>query len=197
MTHQVPTVIEQSGRGEHAYDIFSRLLKERIVMLGTPIDDPVANLTVAQLLHLEAEDSEKDISLYINSPGGHAYSGLAIYDTMQHIRPDVSTTCVGMAMSLGAILLLGGAPGKRFALPNSKVMIHQGFGEFEGTPADVDIHAREVLSIRQRMVEIIARRTGQSEGRVQEDIDRDRFLTPEEARDYGIIDEVLAGRKAV
>ena len=161
LQHRVPTVIEQTSRGEYSFDIYSRLLKERIVMLGTPVDDQVANLLVAQLLFLEAEDPDKDISLYINSPDGHAYAGLAIYDTMQYVKPDVCTVCVGMAMSLGAILLCGGATGKRFALPNAKIMIHQGSGEFEGTPADIEIHATEVLSLRRRMVEILAHHTGQ------------------------------------
>ena len=174
LQHLVPTVIEQTDRGEFSFDIYSRLLKERIVMLGTPVDDQVANLVVAQLLFLESEDPDKDISLYVNSPGGHAYAGLAIYDTMQYIKPDVSTICVGMAMSLGAMLLCGGATSKRFALPNAKIMIHQGSGEFEGTPADIEIHANEVLSLRRRMVEILAHHTGQSIGQIEADIDRDR-----------------------
>src|SRR4051794_83560 len=152
----VPTVIEQTNRGERAFDIYSRLLKERIVFLGTPIDDTIANLIVAQLLHLESEDPDKDINLYVNSPGGHVYAGMAIYDTMQYIKPDVSTICVGMAMSMGAILLAGGAAKKRFALPNAKIMIHQGSAGFQGTPADIDIQAREVLSLRKKMAEIIA-----------------------------------------
>jgi ATP-dependent Clp protease protease subunit len=187
----VPTVIEETARGEFSYDIYSRLLKERIVMLGTPVDDQVANLVVAQLLFLESEDPDRDISLYINSPGGHAYAGLAIYDTMQYIKPDVSTICVGMAMSLGAILLCGGAPNKRFALPNAKIMIHQGSGEFEGTPADIEIHATEILSLRHRMVEIIAHHTGEAVGQVKADVDRDRFMTGDEAREYGIVDDVI------
>jgi ATP-dependent Clp protease protease subunit len=173
------------------------LLKERIVMLGAPVDDQVANLVVAQLLFLESEDPDKDINLHINSPGGHAYAGLAIYDTMQYIKPDVSTICVGMAMSLSAILMCGGAPNKRFALPNAKIMIHQGSGEFEGTPADIEIHATEVLSVRRRMVEIIAHHTGQPVGQVETDIDRDRFMTADEARGYGIVDDVIAGARAL
>jgi ATP-dependent Clp protease protease subunit len=188
-------VIEQTNRGEQSFDIYSRLLKDRIVMLGTPVDDQVANLVVAQLLFLESEDPDKDISIYINSPGGQAYAGLAIYDTMQYIKSDVSTICVGMAMSLGAMLLCGGAPNKRFALPNAKIMIHQGSGEFEGTPADIEIHAHEVLSIRRRMVEIMAHHTGQAIEQVEADIDRDRFMAPDEAQSYGIIDSVIANPK--
>ena len=191
----VPMVVEQTSRGERAFDIYSRLLKERIVILGTPVDDQVANLIVAQLLHLESEDPDKDISVYINSPGGMVYAGLAIYDTMQYIKPDVSTICVGMAMSMGAILLLGGAEGKRFALPNSKIMIHQGSAGFQGTPADIEIHAKEVLSLRKRMAEIISQHTKQSIEQVEKDIDRDRFMTAEEARAYGIIDEVISSRE--
>jgi ATP-dependent Clp protease protease subunit len=193
----VPTVIEETARGELSFDIYSRLLKERIVMLGTPVDDEVANLVVAQLLFLESEDPDRDINLYINSPGGHAYAGLAIYDTMQYVKPDVSTICVGMAMSLGAILLCGGAPSKRFALPNGKIMIHQGSGEFEGTPADIEIHATEVLSVRRRMVEIIAHHTGQPVGQVESDVDRERFMTADEARRYGIVDAVIASARAI
>ena len=190
----VPMVVEQTSRGERSFDIYSRLLKERIVFIGTGIDDQVANLVVAQLLHLESEDPDKDINIYINSPGGMVYSGLAIYDTMQYIKPDVSTICVGMAMSMGAILLLGGTPKKRYALPNSKIMIHQGSAGFSGTPADIDIQAREVLALRKRMAEIIADHTGQSVDQVEKDIDRDRFMTSEEASAYGIIDEVLSRR---
>jgi ATP-dependent Clp protease protease subunit len=193
----VPTVIEETARGELSFDIYSRLLKERIVMLGTPVDDEVANLVVAQLLFLESEDPDRDINVYINSPGGHAYAGLAIYDTMQYVKPDVSTICVGMAMSLAAILLCGGAPSKRFALPNAKIMIHQGSGEFEGTPADIEIHATEVLSVRRRMVEIIAHHTGQPVGQVESDVDRERFMTADEARRYGIVDAVIASARAI
>jgi ATP-dependent Clp protease protease subunit len=190
----VPMVVEQTSRGERAFDIYSRLLKERIVMLGTPIDDQVANLIVAQLLHLESEDPDKDINLYVNSPGGHVYAGLAIYDTIQYIKPDVSTICVGMAMSMGAILLCGGAAKKRYALPNAKIMIHQGSAGFSGTPTDIEIHAKEVLSLRRRMAEIIAEHTGTATEQVEKDIDRDRFMTAEEAKSYGIIDEIIASR---
>ena len=192
----VPMVVEQTSRGERAFDIYSRLLKERIVMLGTPVDDQVANLIVAQLLHLESEDPDKDISLYINSPGGQVYAGMAIYDTMQYIKPDVSTICVGMAMSMGAILLCGGAAKKRYALPNSKIMIHQGSAGFSGTPADIEIHAKEVLGLRRRMAEIISEHTNQPIEQVEKDIDRDRFMTSEEAKGYGIIDEVISSRSA-
>ena len=190
----MPTVVEQTRSGEHAFDIYSRLLRERVVMIGTPVDDQVANLVVAQLLFLESEDPDKDISLYINSPGGQPYAGLAIYDTMQYIRPDVSTICVGMAMSLGALLLSGGAHGKRFALPNSKIMIHQGRGEFEGTPTDIEIHAQELLSIRRRTVEILAHHTGQPIDQIERDIDRDRFMSPGEASSYGLVDDVIESR---
>jgi ATP-dependent Clp protease protease subunit len=192
----VPMVVEQTSRGERSFDIYSRLLKERIVMLGTPVDDQVANLIVAQLLHLESEDPDKDINLYINSPGGQVYAGMAIYDTMQYIKPDVSTICVGMAMSMGAILLAGGAKGKRYALPNAKIMIHQGSAGFSGTPTDIDIQAKEVLALRRRMAEIISLHTGQPVEQVEKDIDRDRFMTSEEAKGYGIIDDVLASRVA-
>ena len=191
----VPMVVEQTSRGERAFDIYSRLLSERIVMLGTPVDDQIANLIVAQLLHLESDDPDKDISLYVNSPGGMVYAGMAIYDTMQYIKPDVSTICVGMAMSMGAILLAGGAAGKRYALPNAKVMIHQGSAGFSGTPADIDIQAREVLALRERMAEILAHHTGKPKKQVMEDIDRDRFMTAEDAKAYGIIDEVISSRE--
>jgi ATP-dependent Clp protease, protease subunit len=190
----VPVVVEQTSRGERSFDIYSRLLEERIIMLGSPVDDEIANLVVAQLLHLESQDPDKDISVYVNSPGGSAYAGLAIYDTMQYIRPDVSTICVGMAMSMAAILLCGGASGKRFALPNAKIMIHQGSSGFEGSPADIEIHAREILSIRQRMVEIVAAHTGRSVEQIRDDIDRDRFMTSEEAKAYGVIDQVIEPR---
>ena len=197
LDHLVPTVIEETSHGEFSFDIYSRLLKERIVMLGTPVDDQVANLVVAQLLFLESEDPDRDISLYINSPGGHAYAGLAIYDTMQYVKPDVSTICVGMAMSLGAVLLLGGARDKRLALPNAKIMIHQGSGEIEGTPTDIEIHAHEVLALRRRLVEIIAHHTGQALEQVGADIDRDRFMTADEAQGYGIVDGVIANTGAL
>jgi ATP-dependent Clp protease protease subunit len=190
----VPMVVEQTSRGERAFDIYSRLLKERIIMLGTPVTSDIANLIVAQLLHLESEDPEKDIMLYINSPGGEVYAGLAMYDTMQYIKPDVSTICVGMAMSMGAVLLTGGAPGKRYALPNAKIMIHQGSAGFQGTPTDIEIHAREVLALKRTMAEIIARHTSQPFEQVNQDIDRDRFMTPEEAKGYGIIDDIIASR---
>ncbi|MFA5891244.1 MAG: ATP-dependent Clp endopeptidase proteolytic subunit ClpP [Actinomycetota bacterium] len=190
----VPMVVEQTARGERSYDIYSRLLKDRIIILGSPIDEQVANLIVAQLLHLENEDSKKDISLYVNSPGGSVYAGLAIYDTMQYIKPDVQTICIGMAMSMGAILLCSGAKGKRYSLPNSKIMIHQGSAGFQGTPTDIEIHAKEVLSLRRRMAEIIAYHTGQPVEQVEKDIDRDRFMNADEAKSYGIIDEIFANR---
>ena len=191
----VPMVVEQTNRGARSYDIYSRLLKDRIIFLGTPIDDAVANLVTAQLLFLESEDSDRDISIYINSPGGQVYAGMAIYDTMQYIKPEVSTLCLGMAMSMGAILLGGGAKGKRFALPNAKIMIHQGSAGFQGTPTDIDIQAREVLSLRRRMAEILAKHTGQPLERVEQDIDRDKFMTAEEGKAYGIIDDILTHRE--
>ncbi|MDQ4149687.1 MAG: ATP-dependent Clp endopeptidase proteolytic subunit ClpP [Actinomycetota bacterium] len=191
----VPVVVEQTNRGERSYDIYSRLLKDRIIFLGTAIDDAVANLVTAQLLFLESEDSDRDIYVYINSPGGQVYAGLAIYDTMQYIKPAVSTLCLGMAMSMGAILLAGGEKGKRFALPNAKIMIHQGSAGFQGTPTDIDIQAREVLALRKRMAEILASHTGQSFEQVERDIDRDKFMTAEDAKDYGIIDEILTHRE--
>ena len=190
----VPMVVEQTSRGERAFDIYSRLLKERIVFLGTPVDDQVANLIVAQLLHLESEDPDKDINLYINSPGGMVYAGMAIYDTMQYIKPDVSTICVGMAMSMGAILLCGGANGKRFSLPNAKIMIHQGSAGYQGTAADIEIHAREILDVNRRMIEIISEHTGQTTEQVRKDLDRDRFMSADESKAYGIIDEVISSR---
>ncbi len=190
----IPMVVESDGRYDRSYDIYSRLLRERIVFLGTEVDDQVANLISAQLLFLEAEDPDKDISLYINSPGGSAYAGMAIYDTMQYVRPDVSTVCIGMSMSAGAMILCGGAAGKRFALPNAKVMIHQGSAGFRGTPADIQIQAREVLDMTRRMAEIIARHSRKSVEDVMQDIDRDRFMTAQEAIDYGLIDEVMQSR---
>jgi len=190
----VPMVIEQTSRGERAFDIYSRLLNERVIFLGTPINDEIANLVIAQLIHLESEDPDKDISIYINSPGGLVYSGLAVYDTMQFIKPDVSTICVGMAMSMGALLLAGGAKGKRFALPNAKVLIHQLMGGFEGQAADIEIHAREVINVRQRLDEILASHTGQKVEKVSKDTDRDYFMTAEEAKAYGIIDNVIVHR---
>ena len=191
----VPMVVEQTNRGERSYVIYSRLLKDRIIFLGTPIDDAVANLITAQLLFLESEDSDRDISIYINSPGGQVYAGMAIYDTMQYIKPEVSTLCLGMAMSMGAILLGGGSKGKRFALPNAQIMIHQGSAGFQGTPTDIDIQAREVLSLRKRMAEILAKHTGQPLERVEQDIDRDKFMTADEGKAYGIIDDILAHRE--
>ena len=190
----VPMVVEQTSRGERAFDIYSRLLKERIIILGTPVNSEVANLIVAQLLHLESEDPDKDINLYVNSPGGEVYAGMAMYDTIQYIKPDVSTICVGMAMSMGAVLLAGGAPGKRYALPNAKIMIHQGSAGFQGTPTDIDIQAREVLALRRRMAEILAHHTGQTIEQVEQDIDRDRFMTPGEAKTYGVIDDIISRR---
>jgi ATP-dependent Clp protease protease subunit len=190
----VPMVVEQTSRGERAFDIYSRLLKERIIMLGTPVNSEIANLIVAQLLHLESEDPEKDISLYINSPGGEVYAGMAMYDTIQYIKPDVSTICVGMAMSMGAVLLAGGAKGKRYALPNAKIMIHQGSAGFQGSPTDIEIHAREVLSLKRRMAEILAHHSTQPIEQVEQDIDRDRFMTPDDAKNYGLIDEIITSR---
>ncbi len=187
-------VIEQTSRGERAFDIYSRLLSERVIFLGTSINDDIANLVVAQLIHLESDDPDKDISIYINSPGGSVYSGLAIYDTMQFIKPDVSTICVGIGMSMGAIILAGGAPGKRFALPNAKILIHQLLGGFEGQAADIEIHAREVIQVRQRLDEILAQHTGQTVEKVSHDTDRDYFMTAQEAKEYGIIDDVISHR---
>lgn len=192
MTPLVPMVIEQTSRGERSFDIYSRLLNERIIFLGTPVNDQVANLIVAQLLHLESEDPEKDISIYINSPGGAVYAGLAIYDTMQFIKPDVQTICVGIAMSMGALLLAGGAKGKRMALPNAKVLIHQVSGGFEGQATDIEIHAREIIDIRRRLDEIIAKHSGQDLERVAKDTERDYFMSSEEAEKYGIIDKVIS-----
>ena len=190
----VPMVVEQTSRGERAFDIYSRLLNERVVFLGTPINDEVANLVVAQLIHLESEDPDKDISVYINSPGGSVYSGLAIYDTMQFIKPDVSTICVGMAMSMGALLLAGGAKGKRYALPNAKVLIHQVLGSFEGQVTDIEIHAREMVDMRRRLDEILAKHAEQTVEKVHADTDRDYFMSADEAKAYGIIDDVISHR---
>jgi ATP-dependent Clp protease protease subunit len=188
----VPMVIERTARGEREFDIYSRLLNERIIFIGTPIDDQIANLVVAQLLHLESSDPDKDISIYINSPGGSIYSGLAIYDTMHFIKPQCQTICVGIAMSMGSLLLAGGAPGKRFALPNSRILIHQPSAGFEGQSTDIEIHAREILSIRKRTDEIYAKHTGQSEEQVHRDMERDRFFTAEQAVEYGLIDRVIS-----
>ena len=190
----IPMVIEQTSRGERSFDIYSRLLNERIVFLGTPVDDQIANLIVAQLLHLESEDPDKDISIYINSPGGSVYAGLAIYDTMQFIKPDVSTICVGIAMSMGALLLAGGAKGKRMALPNSRILIHQGSGGFQGQGTDIEIHAREALALRRRMEEIYAEHTGKPVEEISDALERDRFFTPTEAREFGLIDRIMTGR---
>jgi ATP-dependent Clp protease, protease subunit len=184
-------VVEADGRGERAFDVYSRLLRERIVFLGTEVTDDLANVVTAQLLFLEAEDPGKDISLYINSPGGSVYAGLAIYDTMQYVKPDVRTICSGIAMSMGAVILTGGAPGKRMALPNSKIMIHQGTAGFRGAPTDIEIHAQEVLSMRERVAEIIARHSNRPLEAVMKDIDRDHFMSPEEAVEYGIVDEIV------
>ena len=195
MSPVIPTVIEQTGRGERAFDIYSRLLGERIVFVGAAVDDELANIVNAQLLHLESEDPDKDISLYVNSPGGDVYSGLAIYDTMQFVKPDVRTICVGIAMSIGAVLLAGGAKGKRSALPNAKILIHQlwtpGFG---GNASDVEIRAREAIGMKRRLEEILAERTGQPLERIARDTERDYFMTPREALEYGLIDEVIDRR---
>ena len=193
----VPMVIEQSGRGERAYDIYSRLLKERVIFLVGPVNDATANLVVAQLLFLEAENPDKDIHFYINSPGGSVSAGMSIYDTMQFIKPDVSTLCLGQAASMGAFLLCAGAKGKRFALPNSRVMIHQPMGGFQGQASDIAIHAKEILALRAKLNEIMARHTGQPVERIERDTDRDNFLSAEESVAYGLIDKVLQGRDAV
>ena len=187
----IPMVVEQSARGERAYDIYSRLLKDRIIFIGTPIDDDVANLVVAQMLFLQKEDPDRDIELYVNSPGGSVIAGLAIYDTMQIIKPDIATLCVGHAMSMGAVLLAGGTKGKRSSLPNARIMIHQGSAGFHGTPSDIDIVAREVLRYKSLLVDLLAKHSGQPVEKVQKDIDRDYYMSPEEASEYGIIDKVL------
>ena len=191
MSYLVPMVVEQTSRGERAYDIYSRLLKDRIVFLGSAVDDQVANLVTAQLLFLEAEDPDKDIHLYINSPGGSITAGMAIYDTMQHIRPDVSTISVGLAASMGAFLLTAGAKGKRFSLPNSEILIHQPSGGAQGQATDIEIHARRILQMREKLNQILAERTGQPLSRIQADTERDFFMTAKEAQAYGIIDEVM------
>ena len=189
----VPMVIEQDARGERAFDIYSRLLRERIIFLPGEIDDELANIIVAQLLHLEADDPDKDIAVYINSPGGSVYAGLAIYDTMQFVKPDVSTICVGIAMSMGALILTGGTKGKRMSLPNSRILIHQPSGGFQGQAADIQIHAEEILNIRRRLDEIFAEHTGQPVEQVNKDMDRDRYMKPDEAVEYGLIDRVIEG----
>jgi ATP-dependent Clp protease protease subunit len=190
----IPSVIEQTSRGERFFDIYSRLLNERIIFLGTPIDDQVANLIIAQLIHLESEDPDKDVSIYINSPGGQVYSGLAIYDTMQFIRPDIQTICVGIAMSMGAVILSGGAEGKRLALPNAKILIHQVSGGFQGQATDIEIQARETIALKRRLEEILSEHTGRPQEQVAKDMERDYFMTSQEAQDYGIIDNVIAHR---
>jgi ATP-dependent Clp protease protease subunit len=190
----VPVVIQQDARGERSFDIYSRLLRERVVFVGTPIDDQIANVVVAQLLHLEAEDPDKDISMYINSPGGVVYSGLAIYDTMQFIKPDVATVCCGVAMSMGSLLLAGGTPGKRSALPNSRILVHQPSGGFQGQASDIQIHAREALELRKRVEEIYAHHTGKPVEEISEALERDRFFTPEQAEEFGLVDRVMSYR---
>jgi ATP-dependent Clp protease protease subunit len=195
MSYLVPTVIEKSSHGERAYDIYSRLLKERIIFLGGPIDDTGANLIIAQLLFLESEDPKKDISLYVNSPGGHVDAGLAIIDTMNHVKPDVSTVCVGMAASMGSMILTSGAKGKRFILPNAEVMIHQPWGGIQGQASDIEITARHILKLRDRLNKMLAKTTGQKLEQIEKDVDRDFFMDAEEARKYGIVDEVLKVKK--
>jgi ATP-dependent Clp protease, protease subunit len=195
MSPLIPMVVEQTSRGERAFDIYSRLLAERIIFLGTPVDDQIANLIIAQLLHLESEDPEKDLMLYINSPGGSVYAGLAIYDTMQFIKPDVQTICVGIAMSMGSLLLAGGAKGKRMALPNSRILIHQVSGGFSGQGTDIEIQAREVIGLKRRLEEIYATHTGKGQEEISHDMERDFFMSPEEATEYGIIDTVITNRE--
>ncbi len=190
----IPMVVEQTNRGERAYDIYSRLLKDNIIFIGTPIDDPLANLVVAQLLFLEAEDPEKEVSVYINSPGGSVTSGLAIYDTIQFVRPDVTTFCLGQAASMAAVILSAGTPGKRFALPNSRVVIHQPSGGFSGQATDINIQAKEILRTRQRLNEILSVHTGQSLAKIEQDVERDFIMTAEAAKEYGIIDQVISRR---
>jgi ATP-dependent Clp protease protease subunit len=194
MSPLIPMVIEQTSRGERSFDIYSRLLNERIIFLGTPVDDQIANLIVAQLIHLESEDPDKDISIYINSPGGGVYAGLAIYDTMQYIRPDIQTICVGIAMSMGALLLAGGTKGKRTALPNAKILIHQVWGGFQGQAADIEIHARETIALKRKLEEIMSKHSDQDIEKVARDMDRDYFMSAQEAQDYGIIDNVIHNR---
>jgi ATP-dependent Clp protease, protease subunit len=196
MSPLIPMVIEQTSRGERSFDIYSRLLNERIIFLGTPIDDQIANLIIAQLLHLESEDPDKDISIYLNSPGGDVYSGLAIYDTMQFVKPDVQTICVGIAMSMGALVLAGGAKGKRMSLPNAKVLIHQVWspGGGQGQATDIEIRAREIIALKRRVEEIISKHSEQSLEKVSKDMDRDYFLSAQEAKEYGIIDTVIEHR---
>ena len=197
MSPLIPMVIEQTSRGERSFDIYSRLLNERIIFLGTQVDDQIANLIIAQLLHLESEDPDKDINLYINSPGGSVYDGLSVYDTMQFIKPDVATTCVGIAMSMGALLLAGGAKGKRTALPNSRVLIHQVWGGYQGQASDIEIHARETIALKRKLEEIMSTHTGQDVDKVRQDMDRDYFMTAQEAKDYGLVDEVVTSRREI
>ena len=192
----IPMVIEQTNRGERAYDIYSRLLKDRIIFLGTPIDDHVANLMIAQLLFLEADDPEQDIYVYINSPGGYVTSGLAIYDTIQYIRPDVSTICIGLAASMGALLLTAGAKGKRYSLPHARIMIHQPAGGFQGQASDIDIQAREILRMKETLDTIMSKHTGQDMERIKRDTDRDFYMSGEQAKDYGLVDDVITARTA-
>ena len=196
MSPLIPMVVEQTAHGERAFDIYSRLLNERIIFLGTPVDDEIANLTIAELLHLESEDPDKDIALYINCSGGSVYDGLAIYDTMQFVKPAISTICVGIAMSVGALLLAGGAQGKRMALPNAKILIHQLWGGFEGEASDIEIQARETIALKRRIEELIAQHTGQPLEKVSKDMERDYLMTAEDAMVYGIIDRVLTHRFA-
>ena len=197
MSPLIPMVVEQTSRGERAFDIYSRLLAERIIFLGTPVDDQIANLIIAQLIHLESEDPDKDISIYINSPGGSVYAGLAIYDTMQYVKPDIATICCGIAMSMGSLLLAGGTKGKRSALPNSKILIHQVSGGFQGQGTDIEIQAREVISLKRKLEEIYAIHTERDKDDISRDMERDFFMTPEEAKDYGIIDNVITQRSQV
>ena len=194
MSPLIPMVVEQTARGERAFDIYSRLLNDRIIFLGTPVDDQIANLIVAQLIHLESEDPDREVSLYINSPGGSVYAGLAIYDTMQYVKCDVQTICVGIAMAMGALVLAAGTEGKRMALPNAKILIHQVSSGFEGQATDIEIQAREVISIKRRLEEIIAQHTGQPLDKVAKDMERDYFMTADDAKEYGIIDNVVAHR---
>ncbi|MBD3384496.1 ATP-dependent Clp endopeptidase proteolytic subunit ClpP [candidate division KSB1 bacterium] len=193
----VPIVVEQTGRGERAYDIFSRLLKERIVFIGSPIEDTVASLAIAQLLFLEAEDPDKDVYIYINSPGGVVSSGLAIYDTMQYIKPDVATICIGQASSMGALLLAAGTKGKRFALPHSRIMIHQPLGGAQGQASDIEIHTKEILALREKLNEILANHTGQPKNKIAKDTDRNFFMSVEDAKEYGIIDEIMSRQQDI
>lgn len=190
----IPMVVEQSARGERAYDIYSRLLKDRIIFIGTPIDDDIANLVIAQMLFLEKEDPDREIELYVNSPGGSVIAGLAIYDTMQVIKPDIATVCVGHAMSMAAVLLSSGAKGKRLALPNARIMIHQGSAGFHGTPSDIDIVAREVLRYKSLLIDLLTKHSGQPREKVEKDIDRDFYMSPDEAMEYGIIDKVITSK---